>query len=442
VQVWGLKAVNWYLRRHHKPERPIPQNLRPIAVVLRHEDVCEVLGDHEHFSVKDFEQRMTQCSHRFLLGMGFTEEYHRDIALLRSVLRPSDREAIRKLAADHAERGVANALQSRLGPSHDTIDAVQDVVSPVLAAFLERYFGVPDVAPPAPGTVSPLLSLFLETASYIFNVELLTGPTQADAIAAGRRIKQHLDKLIGDRRAALAAGAAASDTVLDRLLGMEPDDDDRVQRILGGTVSGSIAVTFSQCLWVLDRLMDLPDDKRREVSHVARAEGADSATGRAQADQDLLDRYVREASRFKPFPPVLLRSCDGPQVIARGTRRERLLADGTIVAAATWSAAFDARVVPDPQRFHIGREDREYLLFGTGQHHCVAAQTDRPFAQVLMGQMVKAVMALPDIRRPDPGGFIDNAGTRGPQSFRLHFDAAAERAERLRRARQQPAQAA
>src|SRR5262249_36334394 len=151
------------------------------------------------------------------------------------------------------------------------------------------------------------------------------------------------------------------------------------------------------------------------------SEGADTPTTRARADEDLLGRYVREASRFSPFPPAILRSCDGSQVVARGTWRERVLEKGTIVMALTWSAAFDARVVPDPQAFHVGRADGEYLLFGTGQHHCVGAQTERPIAQTLMGQMVKALMALPEIRRAGEHGYIEAVG-RWPATFMLQFD--------------------
>ena len=385
-----------------------------------------MLGDHEHFSVKGFERRMTECGHRFLLGFGFTQEYRDDIAELRSVLRPSDRAWIRSIAERYAQEGVAQAV------AKGRVDAVQDVVGPVVAGFLKEYFGVPDIGAPKPGQISPLLLLFLDTASYIFNVEVLFGPTKAAAVDAGKRIKDHLDALISARRKTLPATAAANETILDRLLRIESSDD-RVQGLLGGTVSGSIAVTFSQCLWVLDRLVDLPDEERAEVGHVARSEGADTPTTRAPADEDLLGRYVREASRFKPFPPGILRSCDGPQIIARGTWRERLLQDGTIVIGLTWSAAFDARVVRDPRGFHIGREDREYLLFGTGQHHCVAAQTERPIAQTLMCQMVKALMALPAIRRADEHGYIESAG-RWPATFMLQFDSARAHDVRKRQA--------
>ena len=414
-QRWLLKRRNAGRRRRGEPLQVVTQ-LVPIALVWRHEDVCEVLGDHERFKVTGFDQRMTECKHRFLLGFDFTDEYRADIAELRSVLKPTDRAWIRSIAERHAQEGVASAI------AKGRVDAVQDVVGPVVAGFLKEYFGVPDIGKPEPGRISPLLLLFLDTASYIFNLEILFGPTKDAAVAAGTRIKAHLDTLIGARRKTLPSTPAANETVLDRLLRIEPSDE-RVQRLLGGTVSGSIAVTFSQCLSVLDRLMDLPDQQRAKVGHVARSDGADTPTTRAPADEDLLDRYVREASRFNPFPPGILRSCDTQQMIARGTWRERVLEAGSIVVALTWSAAFDRRIVPDPCAFQISRDDREYLLFGTGQHHCVGAQTDRPIAQTLMCQMVKALMALPEIRRADEHGYVERTG-RWPSTFMLQFDSA------------------
>ena len=404
-------------------KHPVPAELPRLALVWRHDDVCEVLGDHERFSVKGFDERMTACSNPFLLGMGFTEEYKRQIALLRSVLRPEDRDRVRAIAERHSRNGIAGARAS------GRIDVVQQLVGPVVAGFLNDYFGVGELSGAVPGRTSPLLQRFLDTASYIFNLELLTGHTKTQAVAAGREIKTHVEAIIAAKRRAIreagTTGGPAADapertradaTVLDRLLALEGVPDELARTLIGGTVSGSIAVTFSQCLTVIDRLMDLPPVQLAEVQHVARS-----------GDEALLGRYVREASRFKPFPPGLLRNCDHLQVIAEHTPRARALPAGTVVVALTWSAAFDREAVPDALTFHSGRTDHEYLLFGTGQHHCVGAQTERPIAQTLMGQMVKALFALPGLRRaPGAAGFIqsDASGGRWPEHFMLDFDAA------------------
>ena len=192
-------------------------------------------------------------------------------------------------------------------------------------------------------------------------------------------------------------------------------------------------MTFSQCLWVIDRLLDLPPVELAELRRVAdgSADGVLNPNGAGimhtgVVDEALLGRYVREASRFKPFPPGLLRRCETPQKIGRGKRYERTLPAGTVVVALTWSAAFDKDVVADAGEFHIGRGDREYLLFGTGQHACPGAQPDRPIAQMLMGQMVAALFALPGLQRaPGASGFIqtDQSGGRWPEHFKLRFDA-------------------
>ena len=396
--------------------RDVPTPLRPLALIWRYDDVVEVLGDHERFSVSGYDEKMRECSNPFMLGMGFTREYQDDISLLRRVLQPEDRDRIRKIAARHSGAGIAAARDGR-------IDVVQQVVAPVMAAFVDEYLGVPALPgqatialQPVPQRISPLLHLFLDTATYMFNVDILTGGPKYKKAAtdAGKTIAAHIGDVIKRKRS--GAAGPAGDTVLDRLLACQGVPDELVQTIIGGTVSGAIAVTFSQCLWVIDRLLDLPPTQLAEVENVARGN-----------DEALLGRYVREASRFKPFPPALLRRCDSDQVIAEHTSRKRTLRAGTVVASLTWSAAFDSNRVRNPLQFHVGRGDGDYLLFGTGQHHCVAAQPERPFAQTLMIQMVKALFARGVVRRTaGADGFIqgDDSGGQWPAHFVVEIDAA------------------
>jgi cytochrome P450 len=281
---------------------------------------------------------------------------------------------------------------------------------------------VPGLWPPKDGKLS--FKQFLDTATYMFNLEIITGLTVADANRSGDEIKHDLDRLIAD---AQSSRDGAGDTMLGRLLRAVEhialpanEQIDLVRRILGGTVSGSIAVTFSQCIWAIDRLMDLPAGEIAAIGRIAR-DGNDA----------LIDRYVREASRFKPFPPGLFRRCDTEQYVERDNPRYKraVPADNTLVVAMTWSAAFDPEVVPDARTFHVGREDREYLLFGSGQHACPAAQPDRPFAQTLMREMVKALFVLKDLRRArGTAGFIQTDASPGqwPERFILEFTPQAE----------------
>ena len=385
--------------------REVPSNPRPIALIWRRDAVCEVLGDYARFPVKEYDKRMTDCRNPFLLGYDFCDpQYRRDITLWRSVVRPEDRERIRAVAEARSSQAVAAVAPS------GRIDVVQDLVGPVVAGFLDEYLGVPGLWPPREGALS--FKQFLDTATYMFNLEILTGLTVDDANRAGDEIQSALDALLATRRAALD-GAETAGTMIDRLL-LTREPNDLVRRILGGTVSGAIAVTFSQALWAIDRLMDLPAAEIEAIRRIVES-GNDA----------LVTRYVREASRFKPFPPGLFRRCDVAQHVERGTPYERTVpADGTLIVALTWSAAFDKTIVPDARKFHVGREDREYLLFGTGQHACPAAQPDRPIAQSLMTEMVKALFALPGLRRArGADGFIqgDDSVGKWPRHFFLEF---------------------
>ena len=156
-------------------------------MIWRHADVCEVLGDHERFSVKGFDEKMTECGNPFMLGYDFhNPDYHQEIALLRAVLKPEDRDRVREIAKRHATAGVESA--AKLGE----IDVVQDLVAPVVMGFLNDYFGVRDLTGPREGGLPQLLKVFLDTASYMFNVEILTGYTASQAKESGQRIKAHI----------------------------------------------------------------------------------------------------------------------------------------------------------------------------------------------------------------------------------------------------------
>jgi cytochrome P450 len=93
--------------------------------------------------------------------------------------------------------------------------------------------------------------------------------------------------------------------------------------------------------------------------------------------------------------------------------------NATLIALVN-AVAFDPKFAPDPTSFRAGRPPNQYLVFGTGQHQCVAATTQRPIATTLMTEMAAAVLSLPKARRaPGKAGTLQTLNSQWPTSFQL-----------------------
>jgi hypothetical protein len=60
------------------------------GLVTRADDVREVLADDEHFGVPAYNERMTEISGPFILGLGDTDLYRHDHQALRAAIRAED----------------------------------------------------------------------------------------------------------------------------------------------------------------------------------------------------------------------------------------------------------------------------------------------------------------------------------------------------------------
>jgi cytochrome P450 len=170
----------------------------------------------------------------------------------------------------------------------------------------------------------------------------------------------------------------------------------------------------------MDRLLDLPARDLDAVRALAVEHRKHDHT--AAPVDNLLERHVLEAARFSPFPPGLVRYCADGFKLETGKGKQVTVPPKATLLALTIAVAFDPKFAPYPSSFLAGRPANQYLLFGTGQHQCVAGTTQRPIALSLMTEMAAAVFSLPNVRRA-PG----RAGTlrqvkRWPTSFQLVRD--------------------
>jgi cytochrome P450 len=212
-------------------------------------------------------------------------------------------------------------------------------------------------------------------------------------------MREHLDRLIAARRAAIAAGQEVPDDVLSRLIRRAPEEgglhDIAIRHNFIGLIAGWIPTVSKAFALVVDELLSRP----RELAAAQRAA--------ADGDRDLVAAYVFEALRFRPQTWALLRICGADQTIAAGTRRATTVRKGARVLVATQSAMFDPRAVSAPREFRLDRPWDTYLHFGDGLHTCFGLQINR----VHLPAMAMALLEGPRVARlPGADGRLRTEG--------------------------------
>jgi cytochrome P450 len=163
-----------------------------------------------------------------------------------------------------------------------------------------------------------------------------------------------------------------------------------IRRTLAGIVSGSI-IPAAGLLRNLAAFFQDPS-RDRELAGLDAAVRAD--------DTALVTRYVSEAARFVPFPPLLYRQCVKDVTLAPGTPRKATIHEGARVVVGLGSAMMDGEVIEDPARFSLDRPEWSYLFFGHGLHECMG----RHMALTAMTEIVKAFLLHYNLRpRATPG---------------------------------------
>jgi cytochrome P450 len=116
---------------------------------------------------------------------------------------------------------------------------------------------------------------------------------------------------------------------------------------------------------------------------------------------------------------LLLRHCEQPYVVARGTSREALIAQGSLVVLGTESAMFDEDRFPDPSVFRLDRPAENYIHFGHGLHACFGSH----MARILIPAVAKQLLRMPGLRRADGGDGRIRFDGAFPDRLVVEFDA-------------------
>jgi cytochrome P450 len=374
-----------------RPVFTVLRRVRPIlavgnnAMVTRADDVRAVLRDHEHFTVSHYAPKMTAASGPFILGLDDTELYRRDHAALRAAIRTQDVPGLADATLSAARERVAAA-----GPS---IDVVSQLADPVIEGVMSTYFGTP-----GPDTATQLRwarDIFQDVFLNVGNGAAVHDRALADA----SDMREHLDRLIAERRARIESGDPVPDDVLSRLLRAVPGDgglhDIAIRHNFIGLIAGWIPTVSKAFAMVVEELLHRPHEL------------ADAQRAARDGDKELVGAYVFEALRFRPQTWALLRICGAEQTIAPGTRRATTIRSGGRVLVATQSAMFDPRAVEAPKEFRVDRPWSTYLHFGDGLHTCFGLEINR----VHLPALATALLEGPPIARlPGVAGKLRNEG--------------------------------
>ena len=363
-----LASINEF---SHGDQFPIKRQLH----LFKRHDVEEILERSEDFQVI-YGPRMCdvtqngRSSGNFLLGMqASSPTYTRDISNMRLIFRREDMDRCQKIAAN-ASIDSFLAFAARDDVIHDLDEAEvlslpNDLVIPVIKAFIEKYFGVrlPLEATNADGTRSVDFNLlwFSHLFHYIF-YDLNGDDSREGALESARLLNQDLDLQISNAKQLPRAVLERSDTVLSRCLLLQesgtPGMDDLAIRInLTGFLVGAVLPLINTICQVVDQLLSRPRILKQ------------AAIAADHPDWRLMQGFVLEALRFSPGDPVIYRHCKSKTELLGASHRTSV-SENTLVMAWNSSAMFDPKYVDQPWRFNPNRPIHNYLHFGHMHHVC------------------------------------------------------------------------
>jgi cytochrome P450 len=201
-------------------------------------------------------------------------------------------------------------------------------------------------------------------------------------------LRDHLGDLIARRKASLAAGSPGGNDMFTRLIRLQEEpgdslDRDGIRRNISGIIVGAVDTTSAADAQAIDVLLSDPSAP------------ADVTAAGKSGDVETVSKYVFDALRFNPQVPGMLRFCSDGAANPRGTNRETRAPAGSTVVIGMLSGMFGPDTFPDPGSLRADRVNPPYLHFGHGMHTCYG----RPINLVQIPEIALALFRLDGLRR-------------------------------------------
>jgi cytochrome P450 len=375
---------------------PVPTfNGKKFAVVTRFDDVEEVLQRPNVFGViYEPKLRLIMDGDNFFLGMNDEEPFTRDKTTMRMTAPRAEALSLVKPRVEQLARDVMSCAKGR-------VDIVMDLTQEVTTRFFNAYIG----------TVDADVKTISDQARLLFGfmfVDLANDPaTRQKVIPVAAALRDYVERTIAARK----ANRGQHDDMLERSLkfqdlGLPGTSDREIRNNLIGIITGGLP----QPPMMIPQLFDVLLDRPKEL--------AEASAAARSGDDDLLAKYVFEASRFHPLAPALFRDCLHDYRLAGGTWRAKVIPKGARVVVVLRSAMFDGRRLGQPREFRIDRSDHDYLHFGYGMHECFGVYMNR----YMVPAICKILLEKNNIRRaPGQDGRLRMDGAF-PRSLIVEFD--------------------
>lgn len=372
--------------------RPILR-LGPLVIVTRQADVREVFRRDDVFGTphKAAFDVLTD-GEPFLLGLPDTPDYRASLAAMHDVFRTDDLAML----GDRAE-AMAETIVSGAGGQ---IEVVDDLIRKVTFDLFTDYMGLPQNDS---GTMDVWATRLFE---FLFANLPEDKALRQEAEVIAPALRDHIDRAIEQARM-----TPREDTILGRCLARQASGDSLFSDIFIRThLLGMMAGGPPQFPMVIPQILD---------QMLARPEVLQQAQAAARADDDaMLWTITREALRFDPLAPALLRRALSDTVLPEGSTRATRIPEGCMILVAFASAMKDSEALSDPDVFDSTRPDADYLHFGHGLHACFG----RRMNEVLIPRMLKPLLKRHGLRRaPGSEGKLRKYGLFA-DSLSVNFD--------------------
>jgi len=324
------------------------------VIITRSETVKKALNWDRDFSISEINAaKMKALDMSFFLGMDRGEEHDREIKLMQQVVKYEDLGRIQQYV-----RNAANDIIAKTDV-YEKIDVVSSLVRPVMVRLIADYFGV---SSPQESTMMH----WLRTQFYDLFLNLSDKKKDHQiALDASKEMKFWILSLIKEQKEKLAKGEVLEDTVLNRLVmkqneeGNEWITDDVIRRNISGTIIGALETTNKSVVLALEELFRRKD-WYEQLSYAAK-----------KGDIETVRGFTKEALRFSPFNPLVMRYAQKDQKISiEGRKRACNIKAGSKLFLILASAMMDSKAFPEPKAF-IPNRKAEYMLFGYGYHECL-----------------------------------------------------------------------
>jgi cytochrome P450 len=357
----------------------------PLGAVMvhRYDDVREVHGDHEHYSMGALAGAVG--------GRAGGEGGGGFLAQTMLTTDPPDHERLR--------RGVNRAFTPRSIVQIE--ERVRDITRRLLASKTDgaTFDIVADYAAPLPTVViAELLGVPPEDAAQF--------RLWSDSITGGEGSMMAMG---GSGNAAVAMRRYLLDQIARR---QDNPTDDLIGRMVEANRDGSMSNEEVAAACVL-LLIAGNETTMRLITNMTLAFGrfAD-VQDRVIKDRSLVTAAVEETLRFDTPVQMLFRATKSPVAVGDAELRA-----GSIVLTMLGAANRDPVAFPDPDVFDLDRAGNPHVSFGHGIHFCLGAQLARMEARIAFEELFELVPRLEVVTPEDELEYPMVAMLRSPRSL-------------------------